>query len=238
MSFLDILYCDNHLLAVNKPVGMPTQPTPGNDRENLEDLAKAWIKEEFGKPGNVYLHTVHRLDREVSGVVLFARTSKALSRMNALMRDQAVTRIYNAMVSPPPQVDDGELQHWHQHGEHEAKVSRRKRPGAKLAILNFRELRREGNHSLLEISLVTGRYHQIRSQLAAEGMPILGDRKYGGRGTVTRGIFLHHARMEFAHPVVDVRVTLEAPLPPPWTTGLQCRPAPKPAGGSRKRKHR
>lgn len=238
MVDLDIIYCDNHLLAVNKPPALLTQPAPVGKAPNLEDMVKAWIKEEFNKPGNVFLHAVHRLDRDASGIVVFARTSKALSRMNALIRDRQVVKKYEAMVSPTLTVDEGELRHWHQHARREAKVTRRKSPGAKEAVLCLKELRRHGDHSLLEITLVTGRYHQIRAQLAFEGMPIVGDKKYGGRRTVTKGIYLHHKYMAFTHPVGGQAIELKAEVPPMWKKGIQYRPAPPTRGGSREKKRR
>ena len=238
MTDLDIIFCDNHLLAVNKPPALLTQPAPVGKAPNLEDMAKEWVKQEFNKPGNVFLHAVHRLDRDASGIVVFARTSKALSRMNMLIRDRRVVKKYEAMVSPPLTVDEGELRHWHQHAHREAKVSRRKSPGAKEAVLSLKELRRDGDHSLLAITLETGRYHQIRAQLAFEGMPIVGDKKYGGRPTVTPGIYLHHKQMSFTHPVSGEAVELEASVPPAWKKGIQYRSAPPSRGGSRKRKRR
>ncbi len=208
-----ILYSDNHLLAINKPAGMLTQPS-STGRDNLETRAKAWIKREKEKLGNVYLHSIHRLDRQVSGVVLFARTSKALSRLNKQMRERRIVKIYHALTSTRPFPTQGMLEHALKHGDHCAEIVGFDDPGAKPARLHYRLLKdlAEGLH-LLEIRLETGRYHQIRAQLAAAGCPIEGDQRYGGSGPFAQGIGLHHREMRVRHPVNQEELHLIAPYP-------------------------
>lgn len=202
---LNVVFCDNHLLVVDKPAGMLTQPD-GSGEENLEDLAKAWVKEQFQKPGAVFLEPVHRLDKPVSGLVLFARTSKALSRLHAMMRDREILKIYYAKVERLPAQKEGTLEHFLVHDDFQARVVPANSPGAKKAILHYRII----GPDLLEITLHTGRYHQIRAQLAAIGSPIVGDAKYGGRLFFSEGIALHHGRMQFVHPVTKETVTFES----------------------------
>ena len=211
-----VLYSDNHLLALNKEAGLLTQ-TAEDGRQSLEDMAKAWIKETCKKPGNVFLHSVHRLDRIVSGVVLFARTGKALSRLNSEMRERKIKKTYLAIVSPPPEIQSGELRHFLSHGSHTAKITAKGAPGAKEAVLHYKTLSRSGNFSMIEVILETGRYHQIRAQLAAIGSPIAGDTRYGSRVTTPGdNILLHHSRMELTHPVTGQELSIEAPLPLNW----------------------
>ena len=240
---LDVLYHDNHLLAVNKPAGLLTQPS-GTDKDNLEDRSKVWIKETKNKPGNVFLHAAHRLDQVVSGIVLFACTDKALSRLNADMRAHKFTKIYHAVVSGAPPQSEGSLRHFLTHDDYRAKVAREGDPEAKECLLDYRvittprradnsigganspsePLRRSGSlgeftlpFTLLEIQLHTGRYHQIRAQLAAIGCPILGDVKYGSKVKLPNGaIALHHARLTVIHPVTKEEIVIEAPYPGHW----------------------
>lgn len=210
---LDVFYHDNHLLAVNKPAGLLTQPS-GTNQDNLEDRAKAYIKEIKGKPGNVFLHAVHRIDRVVSGVVLFACTDKALSRLNADMRARKFSKIYHAVVSGTPPQEKGSLKHWLKHGDFRADVAVSSDPDAKECLLDYKVLKNNGDNSLLEIQLHTGRYHQIRAQLAAAGCPILGDEKYGSATKLPNGaIALHHVRLSIVHPVKKEDLVIEAPYP-------------------------
>ena len=211
----DVLYHDNHLLAVNKPSGLLTQPS-GTERDNLEDRAKAYIKETRNKPGNVFLHAVHRLDQAVSGVVLFACTDKALSRLNADLRAHRFTKIYLAAVCGTPPQRAGLLRHFLIHDEYRAAVTEEGAPGARECLLDYKILKQSGETSLLEIHLHTGRYHQIRAQLAAAGCPIFGDEKYGAKIKLPGGtIALHHARLTVTHPVTKNELIIEAP-PPAW----------------------
>jgi 23S rRNA pseudouridine1911/1915/1917 synthase len=211
-----VLYHDNHLLAVNKPAGLLTQPS-GTERDNLEDRSKAYIKKIKNKPGNVFLHAVHRIDRIVSGVVLFACTDKALSRLNADMRAHRVEKIYHAVVTGCPPQREGFLRHFLTHDEFRAEVAPEGNPAARECQLGYKVLKESGNRSLLEIQLHTGRYHQIRAQLAAIGCPIIGDEKYGSKTKLPGAVIaLHHARLTVFHPVSKEKIVIEAPYPIHW----------------------
>ncbi|MFA7257445.1 MAG: RNA pseudouridine synthase [Kiritimatiellales bacterium] len=215
MNF-DVLYHDNHLLAANKPAELLTQPS-GTNKDNLEDRAKTYIKEVKGKPGNVFLHAVHRLDQVVSGIVLFACTDKALSRLNADMRAHRFTKIYHAMVSGVPPQSEGSLRHFLTHDDYHAKISNEDNPDARECLLDYKVLKQSEENSLLEIQLHTGRYHQIRAQLASIKCPIIGDDKYGSKVKLPCGaIALHHARLTVIHPVSKKEIVIEAPYPAHW----------------------
>ncbi|MFT5128242.1 MAG: 23S rRNA pseudouridine1911/1915/1917 synthase [Rhodothermales bacterium] len=213
---MDILYIDNHLLAVNKPCGLPTQPSQEH-ADSLECRAKAWIKKEYNKPGKVFLHAIHRLDRPVSGVVLFARTSKALSRLNASTRARDSQKIYNAVVHGQPAAS-GDLEHFLAHRRMRAEVTSASADGAKQARLSYTRLAVGGKFSLLEITLHTGRYHQIRAQFAAIGHPIVGDHKYQAPGQDGSGIALHHSSLTIPHPTTREPIAISATRPSraPW----------------------
>jgi 23S rRNA pseudouridine1911/1915/1917 synthase len=213
---LAVLYHDNHLLAVNKPAGLLTQPS-GTDKDNLEDRSKAWIKNIKNKPGNVFLHAVHRLDQAVSGIVLFACTDKALSRLNAEMRTHRFTKIYHAVVSGVPPQPQGSLRHFLIHDDHHATLVNKDHPDARECLLDYKTLKQSGNQTLLEIQLHTGRYHQIRAQLSAIGCPVAGDEKYGSMIKLPGGVIaLHHARLTLIHPVSKTELVIEAPYPGHW----------------------
>lgn len=217
-----ILFADNHLLAVNKPAGLLTQDS-GTGRRNLEDWAREWVRMDKQKEGNVFLNAVHRIDRAVSGVVLFARTSKALSRLNEDIRGRRCRKIYHALVEGTPPGPEAELVHWLTHEHHRAEVCREKDKGAQRAVLYFHTVKCMESLTLLEIRLETGRYHQIRAQLAAIGCPVAGDVKYGaGTGSGETDIALHHVRLEITHPVRREPISFEAPYPAGsgWWTGL------------------
>ena len=199
---LEILYLDNHLLAVNKPAGLLTQPN-NTDAPSLESLAKAYLKKKFKKNGNVFLHSVHRLDKPVSGIVLFARTSKALSRLNAQMRNKAIQKIYFAQVEGHLKSLNGTLKHTLAHGSHRARLS----PTGKEALLSYTICKTYANSTLVEIDLQTGRYHQIRAQFAHIGHPIVGDTTYGSTQKSSR-ISLHHGKMIFEHPISKEKITI------------------------------
>lgn len=206
----EVLYEDNHLLVVNKPAGMLTQPT-NHEQESLELICKEWLKAKYKKPGNVFLHALHRLDKPVSGIVVFARTSKALSRLQASMRDFNIKKTYYALVEKAPQPSQGTLEHYLVHDDHISSLSKKGDPKAKLARLHYRVKEKKESHFLLEIELETGRYHQIRAQLAAIGCPIVGDIKYGSKQTLPfKGIGLHHAFMQIPHPITGELLTFEA----------------------------
>ena len=182
------------------------------------------MKEEYAKAGNVFLHAIHRIDRPVSGIVLFARTSKALSRLNNSLRDQLFQKEYLAVVEGEMSHTKGELEHYLERGEFATTVVTKETPGAKKCLLKYRVLKKKKGYSLLRISLLTGRYHQIRAQLSAFGYPILGDRKYGSKAPITHPptpLFLHHSALSFPHPITHEKTLYEAATPPNWD--LFCR---------------
>lgn len=207
---IEILFEDNHVIAVNKPAMILTQPS-GTAQDNLEDRVKEWIKRRDNKPGNVYLHVLHRLDKPVSGVVLFAKTSKALSRLQAAMRNRELTKVYVAQVAPPPKEVEGVLTHWLWHDDYQARVVSDDFPEAKWCQLRYRVLGVVEGVATVEVALLTGRYHQIRAQFSAIGSPIIGDAKYGStRRHRGAGIALHHKRLVFPHPVKGEMVEVVA----------------------------
>jgi 23S rRNA pseudouridine1911/1915/1917 synthase len=216
---LDVLYGDNHLLAVNKPAGLVTQPAPGG-ADSLQDRAKIWVRQAHGKPGDVFLEPVHRIDRPVSGVVLFARTSKALARCQQAVRERHWSKSYLAVVHGSPPEPAGRLRDFLVHQSRRAAIAAPETPNAREAVLEYQLLRQHAGHALLRIQLLTGRYHQIRAQLAHAGCPIVGDTKYGGEGALPDGaIALHHHRLDIEHPVRKIPCTFAAPPPAarPWT---------------------
>ena len=204
---MHVLYEDNHLLALDKPTDLLTQDS-GTDRESLETQARLWIKQRDEKPGNVYLHAVHRLDTGASGIVLFAKTSKALSRLQAMIRAKEWQKTYLALVCPPPKKKEASLEHRLKHGKSHAYVS----ADGVLSVLHYKEIKRNNLQALLEIDLITGRYHQIRAQLKAIGCPIVGDHKYGGIPWKHPGLALHHHQLKFAHPVTKEELVITAPV--------------------------
>ena len=213
---VDILYEDNHLLALNKPAGLLTQPS-GKTEDNLEMRAKDWIKQTRNKPGEVFLHATHRLDKPVSGIVLFARTSKGLSRMNEQMRKKSIVKIYHAVITKELPALQGTLMHHLRHSRLRSVVATSAEHGSRPSLLTYRIIGRLPGMFLVEIILETGRYHQIRAQLAASGSPILGDARYGGqKWPSTNGIALHHRRMEFMHPILKSQIVIGAPYPANW----------------------
>lgn len=213
---LDILYEDNHLLVVCKPAGLLTQPS-GTEQMSLEVYAKDWIKHKYQKPGKAFLEALHRLDKPVSGIVLFARTSKALSRLNIFLREKQSHKLYLAVVEGNLPFEEGSLEHYLLHDEYHARIVNKEFPDAKLARLKYRKISSSGPLSLLEIDLETGRYHQIRAQLSFMGCPIVGDVKYGSSVKLQEGIIaLHHHRLIIPHPISHVLMTFEAPLPAYW----------------------
>lgn len=212
---IEVLYEDNHIIAVNKTNSDIVQGDKTGD-VTLADKVKAYIKVKYNKPGDVFLGITHRLDRPVSGVVVFARTSKALARLNQMFADKAVKKIYWAIVGErPPQIEE-ELHHYIGKNEEKnrALVSIKQRPGYKEAVLSYRLIGGTQHLNLLEVELKTGRHHQIRAQLARIGCPIRGDVKYGyKRGNEGGGINLHARSVEFVHPVSKELITIVAPVP-------------------------
>ena len=212
---MTVLYEDNHLLVVNKTCRELVQGDKTGD-EPLEESLKRWLKEKYAKPGNVFLGVTHRLDRPVSGAVVFAKTSKALSRMNEMFRNGQVRKTYWAIVKGVPAVSEATLEQYLVRNEQQNKsyVSQSAAPGAKKAILHYRLMATSDRYSLLEVDLKTGRHHQIRCQLAAMGCPIKGDLKYGfPRSNPDGGISLHSRRVQFEHPVSHLPIDLTAPVP-------------------------
>ncbi len=214
---LEILYEDNHIIAVNKHIADIVQSDKTGD-EPLTEEVKAYIKKKYNKPGDVFLGVPHRLDRPVSGVVLFARTSKALMRLNAMFQehDKEMTKIYWAIVGNLPESDGGTLTHYllRDSNKNKSYAYDREKKGSKLAVLDYRLLGRSQKYYLLEIKLRTGRHHQIRCQLAKFGCPIKGDLKYGSpRSNPNGGISLHACSVSFAHPVTKEPLTISA-VPP------------------------
>ncbi len=211
----DILFEDNHLLVVNKPAGVLVQGDKTGD-ETLADAAREYIRVKYKKPGEAYLGVVHRLDRPVSGVVIFTRTSKALERMNKLFRDREIKKTYWALIrNRPPQVEE-ELTHWIRKNTkiNKAFAANSGSKGGQKAVLSYRLAGRIGESYLLEVNPETGRPHQIRVQLAKIGCPISGDVKYGSDKPNRDGnIHLHARAVEFIHPVRKEPVRLTAGLP-------------------------
>lgn len=211
---INILFEDNHLFILNKPAGLLTQPS-GTDQVSLEALAKAWIKEKNQKPGNVFLEAIHRLDKPVSGIVVFAKTSKALSRLNAFMREKSTQKCYYALLEGCPKNLEGTLEHYLVHDDFEARVSTQSNPNAKIARLSYRVLEKRQGKALVEIYLETGRYHQIRAQFSTIGCPIVGDQRYGSKTTLAEGVIaLHHHHLQIPHPITKEILQIKAPLPP------------------------
>lgn len=218
---MEVIYEDNHLIAVNKNCHELVQGDKTGDT-SLADLLKTWLKEKYAKPGNVFVGVTHRLDRPVTGVVVFAKTSKALARMNELFRTGEIKKTYWAIVrNRPPEVEQ-ELTHWLIRNEKQNKsyvCTPSQKRDARKAVLHYRLLAQSENYYLLEIDLQTGRHHQIRCQLAAIGCPIRGDLKYGAsRSNPDGGISLHARRVSFVHPVSKRPINIVAPVPdePLW----------------------
>ena len=217
---MEVIYEDNHLIAVNKSCGEIVQGDKTGDQPLSESL-KIWLKEKYNKPGNVFVGVTHRLDRPVSGIVLFAKTSKALARLNGMFRTGAIKKTYWAIVKRCPSQPVGELTHWLVRNEKQNKsyAYDTEQPNSKKAILHYKLIARSENYFLLEIDLKTGRHHQIRCQLAKMGCPIKGDLKYGfERSNKDGGISLHARSAAFTHPVSKQEITIVAPVPndPLW----------------------
>ena len=211
----DILYEDNHLLIVAKRCGDLVQPDPSGESA-LEDQIKAFIKMRDAKPGEVFLGVVHRIDRPVSGAVVFAKTSKALVRLNEMIREGRIRKVYWALTENRPVPESGELRHYilRDGRTNRSKAFDAPRPQAKEARLRYRVIGAGTRYTLVEVELLTGRHHQIRAQLAKIGCPIRGDLKYGARRSLPGGgISLHSRRVEFDHPVRREPVAVTAPVP-------------------------
>ena len=235
---MEVIYEDNHIIIVNKQSGEIVQGDKTGDRP-LSDIVKDYIKEKYQKPGAVFLGVAHRLDRPVSGLVVFARTSKALARLNKMFAEGEVHKTYWAIVGKSPKLGDNSglnkhkadgssapqppnlggfvtLEHWLVRNEKQNKsyAYAQEKPHAKKAILKYRAISHSDHYTLLEVNLMTGRHHQIRCQLAAMGCPIKGDLKYGApRSNPDGSISLMARRVEFIHPVSKEPLVVEAPVP-------------------------
>ena len=212
---MQVLYEDNHIIVVYKESGEIVQGDKTGDKP-LSETIKAWIKEKYAKPGNVFLGVVHRLDRPVSGLVVFAKTSKALSRLNDMFRQGEVKKTYWALVQTPPAEPEGTLTNWLVRNEKQNKsyAYDHEVPNAKKAILKYKTVGQTEHYTLLEVNLLTGRHHQIRCQLSAIGCPIKGDLKYGARRSNPDGsISLLSRTVEFIHPVSKENISVVSPLP-------------------------
>jgi len=215
-----IIFEDNHLIAINKANGELVQPANG-EQDSIEESVKSYLKDAYNKPGNVFLGVIHRLDRPVSGCVLLAKTGKALARMNEQFKQREPQKIYHAIVRGVPENTEAHLEHFLRRDgkKNMTRVVAAESNDAKRAVLQYKTIGTSTSFSLLEILLETGRHHQIRAQLAAVGLPILGDLKYGDRRSLPDGgIALHAFRLAFQHPVTNLPVTLQANYPnqPHW----------------------
>ena len=220
MSKIQVLHEDNHTIVINKRSSDIVQGDKTGD-EPLSEKVKTFIKEKYNKPGNVFCGVVHRLDRPTSGAIVFAKTTKAVGRLNAQFRDKTTNKIYWAVVEDKPQSDSGRLEHFMKKNEKQNKsyASDKETPGSKKAILNYTLKASSDNYYLLEINLETGRHHQIRCQLASMGCIIKGDLKYGARRSNKDGsIHLHARELEFTHPTTKEQIKVTAPVPkePLW----------------------
>ncbi len=217
---MEILFEDNHLIAVNKLVGDIVQVDKTKDK-SLEELVKSYIKNKYNKPGEVFLGVAHRIDRPVSGLVLFARTSKSLIRLNQMFQDKQVKKFYWAIVKQTPPESEGTLIHYiiRDSKKNKSFAYETEIKDSKKAILHYKTIDKSDNYTLLEIQLETGRHHQIRCQLGKIGCPIRGDLKYGySRSLDNGGICLHSRYMEFEHPVKPeiVKITADPPKDNLW----------------------
>ena len=217
---LQVLYEDNHLIIINKRAGDLVQGDKTLDTP-LSEIVKEYIKETYHKPGNVFLGVPHRLDRPTTGIVIFTRTSKALERLNAMLREKRIQKTYWAIVKQTPKHEKDTLVHFLRKNarNNKSSVFRNEIAGSKKGILHYRLLKKLDRYFLLEVDLETGRHHQIRAQLSYVGCPIKGDLKYGfPRSNSDGSIHLHAREISFIHPVSKEKIHLKAPLPkdPVW----------------------
>lgn len=214
---IDILYEDNHCLAVWKPPGVVTTHFDGTE-ETLDRQVKQYLKTKYTKPGNVFLGIVHRLDRPVSGVLLFARTSKAAARLSQQFRDGSIEKVYWAVVEGEIDKTAGSLEDWLYRNEESRRVEvvEPQTPGSRQALLHFQRKAIHGGLTWLEVRPQTGRRHQLRVQLAHHDHPIYGDAKYGSVHTFGKAIGLHARSLTFLHPIRYEPITLTADVPRPW----------------------
>ena len=212
---MTVVYEDNHIIVVNKSASEIVQGDKTGDTP-LSETVKQYLKEKYAKPGNVFIGVTHRLDRPVSGLVVFAKTSKALSRLNEMFRLNQVKKTYWALVKERPETEEGELVHYMVRNEKQNKsyAYAKETKNSKKAVLNYKVIAHSENYYLLEVDLKTGRHHQIRCQLAKMGCPIKGDLKYGfPRSNPDGSICLHARKISFIHPVSKELIEIKAPLP-------------------------
>lgn len=215
MTALDVIHCDNHLLVVNKPACVPTVPDESGDA-NLLDLARAWVEREFDKPGRAFLAVVHRLDRPVSGVLCFARTSKGADRLGAQFRDRTARKLYLGVVLGQPRGERGVVEHelFKDRAKNRVEIVRAPCEGSKSARTDWRVMEQRAGLSLLALEPHTGRPHQLRVACRSLGTPLVGDLKYGAREPLPdKSIALHARRLELTHPTTRVELAFEAPVP-------------------------
>ena len=215
---MTIIYEDNHLIIVNKRVGEIVHSDLTGD-VTLEETVKDYLKKKYNKPCEVFLGVVHRIDRPVSGIVIFARTSKALSRMNQMFKEKLIIKTYWAIVKNLPPNENGILIHYiiRNTKTNRSYAYQNERPNSKKAILHYKHIASSERYDLLEIDLKTGRHHQIRCQLAAIGCHVRGDLKYGyPRSNPNGGINLHARKIQFMHPIKNTEIELTAPTPDDW----------------------
>ncbi len=211
----DVLYEDNHLIAINKRGGDIVQVDDTGD-ESLDEKVKRYLAKKYNKPNSAFLGVVHRLDRPVSGVILFAKTSKALDRINAMFKNREMKKTYWAVTRNAPKPESGNLIHWLVKNPKKNITTAHKQEvkGSLRAELNYKLIRKVDSYYLIEVDPITGRPHQIRVQLSTLDCPIVGDNKYGyPRGSIRKTICLHARRLQFIHPVKKEPVNIEAPLP-------------------------
>jgi len=219
-SNLQVLYEDNHIIIINKRVGDIVQGDKTGDKP-LSEVVKDFIKDKYNKPGQVYLGVTHRLDRPTTGIVIFAKTSKALPRLNKLFLEKKIHKTYWAIVKQKPEIEKDTLIHWLKKNSKNNKSTAyiKEINDSKKAILHYEVIKQLNNYFLIEVNLETGRHHQIRSQLSSIGSPIKGDLKYGfDRSNTDGGIHLHSRKIEFTHPVSNDKISIIAPTPhdPLW----------------------
>ena len=212
---LQVLFEDNHIIIINKRVGDIVQGDKTGDK-SLSDIVKEYLKEKFNKSGNVFLGTVHRLDRPTTGIVIFARTSKALARLNKMLQDKNIQKTYWAVVKNAPKKESDTLISFLKKNpkNNKSSVFSKQIEGSKQAILHYKMIKKLDHYYLLEVDLETGRHHQIRAQLAVMGCPIKGDLKYGfDRSNKDGSIHLHARKIGFTHPVSKEEISISAPTP-------------------------
>ncbi len=217
---MQVLYFDNHIVVVRKAAGIPTQ---AEDGVSLEQEARQWAKVQFAKNGKVFLYVAHRLDKPVSGIVLLAKTSKALERLQKAFRERRMQKTYVALVEGEILKEQGTLENYLTQEEFRTRISSKEDSQAKLSSLSYKVLERMPFASIVEIDLHTGRYHQIRAQFSHLGHPIVGDVKYGAKHIANHPghIALHHQKMEFSHPVTQEKMIFETPPPRDWKEWAQ-----------------